>query len=39
MKNYQIVAILEIIIFIEFISRGISLLSDNFRQIMEMIFL
>lgn len=39
MNREEIVRILEILIFIEFISRGISLLSDNFRQIMEMIFL
>lgn len=39
MNREEIVRILEILIFIEFISRGISLLTDNFRQIMEMIFL
>ena len=39
MNREEIVRILEILIFIEFISRGISMLSDNFRQIMEMIFL
>lgn len=39
MNKEKIAKILELIIFIEFISRGISLLSDTFEQIMKMIFL
>ena len=39
MKNYQMVAILELIIFINFISKGILLLSEAFEKIMKMIFL
>lgn len=39
MKKHQIVKILEIIIFCEFLGRGISLLSDTFEKIMKLIFL
>lgn len=39
MNKQQIIMILELIIFAEFLGRGISLLSETFEKIMNLIFL